>query len=40
MSGSGGQRPVPASVHVPEDAIIVDADNNNGSQVISSEISF
>ena len=28
MSGSGSQRPVPASAHVPEDAI-TDADNNN-----------
>ena len=28
MSGSGSRRPVPASVHVPEDAI-TDADNNN-----------
>ena len=40
MSVSGGQRPVPASAHVPEDAIVVDGDNNNGSEVRLSEISF
>ena len=26
---SGSQRPVPAMVHHPEDAIVIDADNNN-----------